>query len=110
MLHSCGKIRKESTYKDGTCFVLDLDKRKPAENHEEEICLATRFLSMSSDKLHSQSKQELKNDLVKGDDKYLRSITAALKVLQYHSLHGHSSSTLPHKGNNDLIKTTFTKE
>ena len=54
--------------------------------HAVEICLTTRFLLFSSRKLHSQSKQELKNDLVKGDNKYPRTILAALNFLQHHNL------------------------
>ena len=82
-------LQQSGTYKDGSYFALDPSIRKQVDEKAEEICLATRFLSLSSDKLHRQSKQELKNDLVKGDDKYPRTIAAALNFLQYHSLRGH---------------------
>jgi len=50
-------------------FDMSEVERKLVDNMAEEICLSTRFLSLSSNKLHGASKQELKNDLVKGDDK-----------------------------------------
>ena len=36
--------------------------------------------------MHGASKQELKNDLVKGDDKYPRIISNTINFLQHHSL------------------------
>lgn len=109
-LYASGEISKKDTYKDETYFVLKSDKRKLVDNHAKEICLATRFLSLSSNKLHSQCKQELKNDIVKGDDKYPRSVTATLSFFQHHILCGHSSSTRPLKGSADLTETAFAQE
>ena len=65
-LHAPNKISKKGTYKDGTSFVLGTDKMKLVNGHTKEICLAVYFLSLSLNKLYSQSKQELKHDLIKG--------------------------------------------
>ena len=54
----------------------------------EEICLSTRFLSLASNKLYSVSKQELKNELIKGDENYPRTITSTITFIQYHTLRG----------------------
>ena len=54
----------------------------------EEIYLSTRFLSLSNNKLHHESKQDLKNDKIKGEDNYPRTIAGVLNFLQYHSLRG----------------------
>ena len=63
------------------------------DKRAEEICLSTRFISLSSKKLHFHSKQELKNDLVKCDDKHPRTISAALNFLQHHILRGYGNNT-----------------
>ena len=99
-LHKSGIIDNADfgTYKDWSYFALDPSVRKQVDEKEEESCLATRFLSLLSDKLHRQSKQELKNDLIKGDDKYPRNIAAALNFLQYHSLRGHGGLPRNQKG------------
>ena len=85
-LNKAGKITKSGTYKDGVYFDMSEDERKLVENMAEEICLSTRFLSLLSKKIHGESKQELKNDLVKGGDKYPRTISNTINFLQYHSL------------------------
>ena len=51
--HASGEISKEGTYIDETYFVLDPDERKLVDNHSKEICLATHFLFLSSDRLQS---------------------------------------------------------
>ena len=63
-------------------------ERKAVDMVAEESCLATLFLSLASDKLHANSKQELRNDMVKGEDKYPRTIASTLRFLQYHNLRG----------------------
>ena len=63
----------------------------------EEICLSTRFLSLASNTLHAASKQELRNDMVKGEDKYPRTISATLRFLQYHNLRGKQLSNKSNK-------------
>ena len=61
-----GEMTKKGTFNNGTYFNFNEDTRGLVDARTEEICLVTRFLSLSSNKLHSQSKQELKNDLIKG--------------------------------------------
>ena len=97
-----GKITADGTYEDGTYFSMDGDERKLVNKAAEEICLSTRFLSLASNKLHSGSKQELRNDMVKGEDKYPRTIAATLRFLQYHDLRG--------KGTSDKKKTKLRSE
>jgi len=79
-----GKITKGGSYKDGPYFTLVDDERKIVDSMAEDICLFTRLLS--SNRLHSASKQELRNDLIKGDDKYPTTIANTTTFLQYHNL------------------------
>ena len=81
-LNLTGEISRSGTYKDGTYFKLLDDEKIIVEEKSEEIYLAIQFLSLSSNKLHSQSKQEVNNDLIKRDDKYSRTITITLICLQ----------------------------
>lgn len=99
------EIDTKGTYRDGTYFKLSTNNRKLVDNQAEEICLATRFLSLPSNKVHSQNKHELKYNLIKGDDIYPRSITSTLNTLQYHSLWEHNVGQRTHTTNGDLIKT-----
>ena len=87
-LNNTGKITATGTYDDGTYFRLSSDERKAVNKVAEEICLSTRFLSLASNKLHAASKQELRNDMVKGEDNYPRTIANTLRFLQYHNLRG----------------------
>ena len=87
-LYNEGKITKSGTFDDGSYFRLTPAERKTVDRMAEEICLSVRFLSLSSNALHSSSKQELRNDMVKGEDKYPRTIAATLRFLQYHNLRG----------------------
>ena len=87
-LHATGKISRSGTYEDGAYFKLTDVERKAVDMVAEESCLATLFLSLASDKLHANSKQELRNDMVKGEDKYPRTIASTLRFLQYHNLRG----------------------
>ena len=66
---------------DGAYFKMTDDQRKLVDEKTDEICLSTRSLSLSSNTLHSQSKQELKNDVIKVDDKYPRTVIFALNFL-----------------------------
>ena len=85
-LYGKGKIYKDRTYKDGTYFYLSIAKRNLVNKIAEDICLSTRFLLLSCDDIHSRNKQGLKNDIVKGDTKYPRTMAATLHFLQYHDL------------------------
>ena len=110
-LHKQGKISQGGTYKEGTYFKLTADEREMVDDMAEEICLSTRFLSSSSDRLYSASKQELKNDLVKGDDKYPRTMSSTINFLQYHSLHNKNNAFQgKYRGNADLKDASFTQD
>ena len=85
-LHDNGKITSNGTYKDGKYFSMSDTDRNMVDDMAEEIYLSTRFLSLSSDRLHGASKQELKNDLVKGGNNYPHTIPNTINFLQYHSL------------------------
>ena len=50
-LHDSNHISSGGTYKGGD-FKLDDATRQLVDEKAEEICLATRFLSLSSNKLH----------------------------------------------------------
>ena len=95
-------------FKDGTYFQLTTDERALVDDVAEEICLSTRFLALFSNKLHVASKQELKNDLVKGDDKYPRTISATMNFLQHHSLRNKNMQHFEnHKGNQNRLENSF---
>ena len=74
-------------FKDGDYFKLTDDHRELVDDKAEEIMIATRLLSLSSNKRFAAIKQELRNDLVKGKDNYPRTVPGVLKFLQFHSLH-----------------------
>ena len=80
-LEKNSKIKKSGTFDDGTYFKLNDAERALVNKMAEEMCLSTRFLSLSSDLIHSGSKQELVNDMVKGEDKYLRTMASTLRFL-----------------------------
>ena len=82
ILHREGKVSKVETYMEETYFTLSADERKAVDDMVEKIFLSTRFLSLSSEKLHGFRKQELKNYLTKGDDKYPRTISDTINFLQ----------------------------
>jgi len=63
-------ITKIGNFKVGIYFQLAENKRKLVKKMAEEVCLATQFLSLSCDEIHSRSKQELCNDMVKGENTY----------------------------------------
>ena len=83
-----GKIKTGGIFKDGGYFGLNNDDRALVDKMSEEIYLSTKFLSLASEKLHSRSKQELINDMVKGEDKYSRIMASTLRFLKYHNLRG----------------------
>lgn len=60
ILNDSGKMSTKGSFKDGTYFQLSDRDMKRVDNQVEGICLATHFLSLSSNKLHSQSRQEFK--------------------------------------------------
>ena len=66
---------------------MEDDNRKLVDDKADNMCLVKCFLSVSSNKLHYHSKQELKNDMIKGDDNYPRDIASVLSFLQYRDLH-----------------------
>ena len=53
---------------------------------EEGMYLSTRFLSLSSNLVHSGSKQELVNDMFKGKNNCPRTTATTLRFLQYRNL------------------------
>lgn len=99
ILHKEGKISKRGSYKDGMYFKLTDDERKLVDSMAEEIYLSTRFLSLSSNMLHAASKQELPNDLIKGGDKYSRTIAKTITFLQYHNLRNKNHYSDKQRGN-----------
>ena len=65
-LSADGTIVHQGKYKDGGYFKLTEDHRDLVNEKAEEIFIATRLLSLSLNKKFGASKQELRNDLVKG--------------------------------------------
>jgi len=55
-LHTKGKIKTLGKYKDDAYFKMLDDERVLVNKMEEEIYLASRFLSLASDDLHYKSK------------------------------------------------------
>ena len=104
-LHAKRKILPRATkpgnFKDGSYFKLTNAERGAVDKVAEETCLATIFLSLSCDELHYNSKQELKNDMVKGENKYPRTIATTLHFLQYHNRKTVSNSR--NRGNNNNL-------
>ena len=47
-LYATRAITKQVTYKDGGYFKINETERKLVDDRAEEICLSTRFLSLSS--------------------------------------------------------------
>ena len=83
-----GTISKGEKFKEGAYYKLSDAKRSSVDSMAEEICMSTRVISLSNNKLHYESKQELKNDKIKGKDNYPRTIAGVLNFLQYHNLRG----------------------
>ena len=67
-IYNSKEIPSDGTYKVGVYFNPDDAKRKLVDENAKEICLTTRFLSLPSYKLHYDSKQALRNDMIKGDN------------------------------------------
>jgi len=106
-LYKGGKTSKDGKFKDGTYYSLPKEDKEIAEEMEEEICLSKRFLSLSSNKLHFESKQELKNDKIRGKDKYPRTIAGVLNFLQYHNLRGKATPRNRTQNKGKYIDTMF---
>ena len=87
-LHKESKLSTAGKYKDGRYFDATDAERALIDARAEEICIATRLLSLASNKKFAPSKQELKNDLVKGKDNYPRTVAGVLKFLSFHNLTG----------------------
>ena len=109
-LNFAEEVSTSGIYKDGIYFKLTDDGRKVIDKKSEDIFSATRFLFLSSNKLHIQSKQEVKNDLIKRDDKYSRTITSALNFLQYHGLRNNNTLTRTRNPNFNRIETALTQD
>ena len=102
-LYDAKDISHGGTFKDDKYHKLDEDERKMVEDKAAEICIATRFLSLSSDKLHSASKQEMKNDVVKGKNNYPTTIAGVIHFLQYHNLKRSSDNNYDKDNDNMLL-------
>lgn len=85
-LSANGTIVHKGKYKDGGYFKLIEDHRDLVDKNTEDICIITKIMSLSSNKKFGGSKNELRNDLVKGKDNYPRTVSHILKFLQFHSL------------------------
>ena len=107
MLHNEGEISLTGKYKDGVYLKLNDDERELVSDRVEEIYITTRFLSLSSNKKFSASKQELRNNLVKGKDNYPRTVARVLKYLQFHSLHANKLNTPLSLSNKKQLETAF---
>ena len=81
MLHNEGEISLTGKYKNCVYLKLNDNERELVNDRAEESCIATRLLSLSSNKKFSTSKQELRNDLVKGKDNHPRTVAGVLKYL-----------------------------
>ena len=66
------------------------DCNKMAEN----IHVSTRFMLLSSDKIHLGDRQKLVNDMVKGNDKYHWTIAVTLRFIQYHIIQGKQKTNI----------------
>ena len=66
-LYADGEISKVVKYKEVVYFILSNAERKLVNARAEEICISTRLLSLSSNNKFAASKQELRNNLVKGE-------------------------------------------
>ena len=98
----------DGAFEDGTYFTMREEECKLVDKMSEEICLSTRFLSLASNRLHSASKQELCNDMVKVEDNYPRTIASTLRFLQNHNLRGKKVDTKIAK--KDRIEIAFAQK
>ena len=105
-LHDANEISAGGKWKDGAYFTLTSAESDKVNERAEEICLSTRFLSLSSDKIFSASKQELKNDLVKGRNNYPKTIPVVLNFLQFHKL----TRTTSIQGKTPQLETAFMQD
>ena len=55
-LHGNGKLTAAEKYKEGDYFTLSADNKKLVDTKAEEICIATRLFSLSSNKKFGGSK------------------------------------------------------
>jgi len=107
-LYSESKLFSLGKWKDGHYFKLNDDERIRVDNIAKEICLATRLLSLSSNKVFSANKQELNNDLLKGKDNYPRTTAGVLNYLQFHKFNTNTRAKPINQGKyQDLLKTVF---
>ena len=79
MLHTEGEIFQTGKYKDSVYFRLNENKIDLVNDRVDEIYIATKLLSLSSNKKVAASKQELRNYLIKGKDNYPRTVIGVLK-------------------------------
>ena len=93
ILSANGTIVYKGKYIDGGYFKLTGDHRDLVDERTEDICIATKLLSLSSNKKFGGSKQELRNDLVKEKYNYPRTVLGVLKFLQFHNLQADKDTT-----------------
>ena len=87
VLYAEGKISSGGTFNNGDYYKLSSDDKILVNNLTEDICLSVWFLSLANDKVHGTSIQELKNDMIKGENNFPRTMTGTLNFLEHHSLH-----------------------
>ena len=108
MLHTEGEISQTEKYKDSVYFRFNKNGRSIVNDRTEEIYIATRLLFLSSNKNFAASKQELRNDIVKGKDNYPRTVVGVLKYLQFHSLYVDTLNVTPVlSGNKKHLEIAF---
>ena len=107
MLENESIIVHKGTYKDGGYFKLSEEHRGFVGERAEEICIAKRLLLLSSDKKFAASKQELRNDLVKGKDNYPRTVSGLIKYLKFHRLHTSMNVSTPLTTGKKQLETAF---
>ena len=109
-LHKNNTISKTGNFKDSVNYTLSDEERVFVDEMAEETCVPTRFLSLSNNKLHFKSKQELKNDKIKGKDNYPRTIAGVLSFLQYHNLRGKGTIRNRSKNRGKFAETAFNQD
>lgn len=72
------------------------------------MCIATRLLSLLSNKKFAASKQQLWNNLDKGVDNQPRTVAGVLKHLKFHSVYANTLNASPTlSGNRGQFEAAF---